>query len=580
MARLLDAADVEMAPSCKAHRSEFQQQHPDDNCELRATTAVARCALEVFEALAPHARLSDNQTLVCAAFVVRRESALGTSAHDRRLECVAAGTGTRCVGFDGAMTPRRRALTLADCHAEVVARRQLVLWLLQEAMRACTADAGTSADAPSHMASAPPPVFERVHRTPNDSSPPSASLRLRPGVSLHLVVTKAPCGDACLDGDELARPSSSAADKAPPPTGGRKVVNTALLDTSADGVPIADTVGGYRISRHFNGIDDNEVGCVRVKPGKGKPAMLMSCSDKITKWAALGLAPASLADVLPLVPLGSVTVVDPTARAARLRRAFLARTAHLAACRLATEPPAGVGPRCYDASHVADDVVRSTVGLVAGAIGPSDEPTVAQQAASLTAGAPSPVSVGYRRLPPRRQGATFAAVAIAAIGDRQIGDGALHVLNTKCGLPQGLTESTLSKPTAIQATLTLWTSEDSRQDADDGTCRVVRLKLALGNSVSASSPAALQVAAAAVRFLLAAVGQLRQPGQPVADIVVRHPDSPSRDAAAALPPIPGEPTASGLTAFYAHGPFVHWVHRVRPPFEATLRVAFVKEDLI
>lgn len=148
---------------------------------------------------------------------------------------VALATGTKCLAAS-ARTPT--GLLVNDCHAEVLARRALRLWLLAEVQAVLS-------DQPSLL------VTANAHRTAS----------LKPGVSLHLVVTQPPCGDACV------------ADGAAP-TGAKRV---RCLD------------GSWKLPQAGDVEAVPEPGVLRRKPGKGHPTLSMSCSDKLLKWACLGL---------------------------------------------------------------------------------------------------------------------------------------------------------------------------------------------------------------------------------------------------------------------------------------------------
>jgi hypothetical protein len=235
-----------------------------------------------------------------------------------------------------------------DCHAEVLARRQLLIWLLNHAR--------AHPDSPL-----PPPVW--------------------------LVVSKPPCGDCSIVGGSDS-------------TGGRKVVR--LADGAARCPPHAEVIHGYAVSKHRNGVDDVEVGALRVKPGKGHPSLIMSCSDKIAKWAALGIAPAHMLGPgrLPAnVLLAGLVVSDRTADAAALQRGI-----GRAAAVLGSPAPAVLLP----APPVVDEIERCV-----------SRPSAPRSSAASLAW---------------RLGRVMHRSEQAASG------GALHQLNSKSGLPLGMTE--------------------------------------------------------------------------------------------------------------------------------------------
>lgn len=53
-------------------------------------------------------------------------------------------------------------------------------------------------------------------------------------------------------------------------------------------------------------------GCLRRKPGKGDATLSMSCSDKIARWACLGVQGALLSGLLSApLHLSSITIACP-----------------------------------------------------------------------------------------------------------------------------------------------------------------------------------------------------------------------------------------------------------------------------
>ena len=138
------------------------------------------------------------------------------------LVAVALGTGTKCLGAS-----KRSSLgdTLHDSHAEVIAHRALLAWLYQEALAAVDVAAaamqGQGQDPCTcavHEAAAvvcrgsADPAGQPVTVTAGGAAsasvhgslpvfvwdPDVGRLRLRRGVQLHMYVSQAPCGDACI----------------------------------------------------------------------------------------------------------------------------------------------------------------------------------------------------------------------------------------------------------------------------------------------------------------------------------------------------------------------------------------------
>ena len=201
------------------------------------------------------------------------------------LQVVALGTGTKCLS-ESKRSGHGDAIN--DSHAEVVARRALVRWLLAHARLALTEEGS--------------PVLLL-------DKPQSNKLKLRAGVSLHFFASEMPCGDACVC--EESRTGAKEVEA----SGNDAVVVVPPLQSKVDSGPQAT----HRARR---------------KPGRGEPTLSMSCSDKIAKWLLLGFQGCLLTGLLAHpIEVETVTIVSPrederdldAARTAA-ERAFFGRT--------------------------------------------------------------------------------------------------------------------------------------------------------------------------------------------------------------------------------------------------------------
>lgn len=271
---------------------------------------VARAALDLFAALPangkPQQTSARRECTVLAAFVaeIRPSSAEGES----EWRVLALGTGTKALGRGQVDA---RGTNIADGHAEVIARRALILYLLVWA-RALLVDRHCELD----------PAAPFLRRPA--AQPPLAPLALKPSWSVHLFISDPPCGDASI---------YSRAGGGTTFTGARPVE------------------GGREETQRLGAMRGK---CARSDASDAQRSSSMSCSDKILRWyhttphrttvcealtpsAAghrryLGLQGSLLHSLCGSVMLSSVSVArdpaaSPLAQRAALTRALDARCA-------------------------------------------------------------------------------------------------------------------------------------------------------------------------------------------------------------------------------------------------------------
>ncbi|XP_035012061.1 tRNA-specific adenosine deaminase 1 isoform X2 [Hippoglossus stenolepis] len=349
---------------------------------------IARLCYARLEALPRRGRPEAGRewTLLAAVLQLRRGAA------SVKTEVVSLGTGTKCIGQTH-MSPNGDVLN--DSHAEVIARRGCIRYLLQQLHGAVSGD-DSSVFCPSEE---------------------QGKWRLQPGVSFLFFTSHTPCGDASIipmtdspsqpcppvasvksrqgteaGGDlkrksedpsegphtKLARvdkqetaetrtedrgdtktsfPSNSCKSEGPSQTHATETPEETVSHASAQleiktrgpsdsaglscRVPDihrtgAKCVPGGAADPLQPGTGYHSTGVLRVKPGRGEPTLSLSCTDKLSRWAVLGFQGALLSHYLQEALYFSTVVVGKCPYSKEvMHRALVTRCSHV------TDLPAG-----------------------------------------------------------------------------------------------------------------------------------------------------------------------------------------------------------------------------------------------
>lgn len=170
------------------------------------------------------------------------------------MNVITVATGTKCINGE---FMSEAGLTLNDCHAEVLARRCLRRFLYSQLQLILANSQDES-------------VF-----TPRGSG--LSGFRLKDGVNFHLYVSTSPCGDARIFSPHEHVPAKE----------------NGHSDSPSDKHPNRRARGLLRTK-----IESGE-GTIPVKQGpgiqtwdgilQGERLLIMSCSDKISRWNVLGM---------------------------------------------------------------------------------------------------------------------------------------------------------------------------------------------------------------------------------------------------------------------------------------------------
>lgn len=227
------------------------------------------------------------------------------------------GTGSKCLGenelsLDGSL--------VHDSHAEVVAKRAFILYLLDHLEKVCNA-AGND-ESKEKL------IFEYV----DDSK----TFRLKNAIKFHFYSSHPPCGDATIAHKSLCSKTSDrfAIDKPLHNKSKRPKLENSdnLEDIHRTGAKCVDQCLVKDPLQTLEGLKNYHVlGAVRKKPGRGDPTESLSCSDKMAKWNFVGLQGSLLSSLLPDGPImwSSLVIGGAQLNVKSIDRSMFSRFDHL-----------------------------------------------------------------------------------------------------------------------------------------------------------------------------------------------------------------------------------------------------------
>lgn len=190
--------------------------------------------------------------------------------HEKRLEVVSCGTGTKCIG---SMMLSEKGDILNDSHAEVICRRAFLRFLLSQVRAAMPNDGAQS-------------IFQYDENM--------KKFKMRDGIKFHLFTTSTPCGDASI-----------------------YTTNDNQDEPEAKRMKVSDLPDGFTGAKllFFEDVEDvmaQTEGKIRIKPGKGDRTTSLSCSDKLARWNMMGIQGCMMSSILDPIYLSSVILADGT----------------------------------------------------------------------------------------------------------------------------------------------------------------------------------------------------------------------------------------------------------------------------
>ena len=155
--------------------------------------------------------------VLSAVVMMKGSKGLGMVQEEVGGEVVALGTGTKCISGE---SMSESGLAINDCHAEVIARRSLMRFFYQQ-LDLCAKNQSESS------------IFEQAI---------SGKFKLKSGVSFHLYISTAPCGDArVFSPKEATEGSVDGADDRHPNRKGRGIARV-KIESGEGTIPAANQV--------------------------------------------------------------------------------------------------------------------------------------------------------------------------------------------------------------------------------------------------------------------------------------------------------------------------------------------------
>uniref|UniRef100_A0A182MM46 tRNA-specific adenosine deaminase 1 n=1 Tax=Anopheles culicifacies TaxID=139723 RepID=A0A182MM46_9DIPT len=218
--------------------------------ETNLANRIASECLAKFESLPKTGKPNETfEWTILSAIVLVRKPETGTSD----IRVVALGTGTKCLAGDELSS---RGDRVNDSHAEVLARRALLRYLLEQIEKALEGQKES--------------IFEWQRN----------KFALKDGHSFYFFTTHSPCGDASIFDSECEEMS-------PQP---KKARVDQSAEVEEDKRPVVGMTGGKLLQSEEHGdLMAQTVGPVRTKPGRGVRTLSVSCSDKLARWNVLGV---------------------------------------------------------------------------------------------------------------------------------------------------------------------------------------------------------------------------------------------------------------------------------------------------
>ena len=266
----------------------------DPDVSAMLADRIADLSEQKFWEISSGLKEGDKLRQVLAAVVMMKgSSGLGMVSQEVGGEVVALGTGTKCISGE---YMSGSGLAINDCHAEIIARRALLRFLYSQLQLCARLQTQTS-------------ILVK--------DPSSSKYHLMPGVTFHLYINTAPCGDARVFSPREVVESASSNNSPLGPT---------PLLLPEDCHPNRASRGLARVKVEVGEGTITADNQLQTWDGilNGERLYTMSCSDKLAMWNVVGVQGSLLSLYLEPVYFKSV-IIGRLYHEEHLRRALFTR---------------------------------------------------------------------------------------------------------------------------------------------------------------------------------------------------------------------------------------------------------------